>query len=65
MINVGTSAIASSVGPKSPGLPIIVGLKASNTAYVLQGALLTGALALGLDQLFQILTQASLSWRRK
>ena len=62
-INVGTVALASTVGAKSLGLPIIVGLNASNTAYVLQGALLTGALALALDQQFEILSQRTTAWK--
>jgi len=63
-INVGTAALASTVGAKSLGLPIIVGLNASNTAYVLQGALLTGALALSLDQLFELALWRAESWKR-
>jgi len=63
-INVGTAALASTVGAKSLGLPIIVGLNASNTAYVLQGALLTGALALSLDQLFDLALWRAESWKR-
>jgi len=62
-INVGTAAIASTVGAKSLGLPIIVGLNASNTAYVLQGALLTGALALSLDQIFELLAWRAEAWK--
>jgi len=62
-INVGTAAIASTVGAKSLGLPIIVGLNASNTAYVLQGALLTGSLALALDQLFELLGWRVQRWK--
>jgi osmoprotectant transport system permease protein len=63
-INVGTAALASTVGAKSLGLPIIVGLNASNTAYVLQGALLTGALALTLDQLFELALWRAEAWKR-
>jgi osmoprotectant transport system permease protein len=63
-INVGTAALASTVGAKSLGLPIIVGLNGSNTAYVLQGALLTGALALSLDQLFELALWRAEAWKR-
>jgi len=49
-INVGTAAIAATVGAKCLGLPIIIGLNAANLAYVLQGAVLVGLLALFLDQ---------------
>ena len=63
-IGVGVAALAATVGAKSLGLPIIVGLTGSNTAYVLQGALLTGALALSLDQLFEALAWRLQNWRR-
>ncbi len=52
IINIGTAAIASTVGVKSLGSPIILGLSAANTAYVLQGALLVGLLALTVDAAF-------------
>jgi osmoprotectant transport system permease protein len=51
VVNVGTAAIASAAGVRTLGTPIIVGLDGSNIAYVLQGALLTGLLALALDRL--------------
>ena len=34
VINIGTAAIASTVGAKSLGSPIIIGLSGFNTAYV-------------------------------
>lgn len=52
IINIGTAAIASTVGVKTLGSPIILGLSASNTAYVMQGALLVGLLALATDAAF-------------
>ena len=52
VINIGTAAIASTVGARTLGLPIIVGLSGFNTAYVLQGALLVALLAIVADQLF-------------
>lgn len=55
VINIGTAAIASTVGAKTLGLPIIVGLSGFNTAYVIQGALLVGLLAIVADQLFELL----------
>ncbi len=64
VIGVGTAAIASTVGAKTLGLPIIVGLNGSNTAYVLQGALLVALLAITLDHAFELLTRASTRWRR-
>ena len=52
IINIGTAAIASTVGAKTLGLPIIIGLSGFNTAYVLQGALVVGLLAVTTDLAF-------------
>ena len=52
IVNIGTAAIASTVGAKTLGLPIIVGLSGFNTAYVLQGAVLLGLLAIAADLAF-------------
>jgi osmoprotectant transport system permease protein len=57
-INIGTAAIASTVGADTLGLPIILGLSASNTAYVLQGAILLGLLAVAVDMGFERLARA-------
>ncbi len=54
LINIGTAAIASTVGANTLGTPIIVGLAGFNTAYVLQGALVVGLLALVVDQAFEL-----------
>ena len=51
VINIGTATIASTVGAKTLGSPIIVGLSGFNTAYVVQGALLVGLLAVAADLL--------------
>lgn len=51
-INIGTAAIASTVGAKTLGTPIIVGLTGYNMAYVLQGAVLVGLLAITVDLAF-------------
>jgi osmoprotectant transport system permease protein len=55
VINIGTAAIASTVGARTLGSPIIVGLNGNNVAYVLQGAVLLALLAstvdLGFDRL--------------
>ncbi|HEY6133359.1 MAG TPA: ABC transporter permease [Rubrivivax sp.] len=53
IINIGTAAIASTVGAKTLGSPIIVGLSGFNTAYVLQGALAVGLLAVVVDLGFE------------
>jgi osmoprotectant transport system permease protein len=47
--NSGTATIASTVGASTLGSPIIVGLSGFNPAYVIQGALLVGLLALVAD----------------
>ena len=57
IINIGTAAIASTVGAKTLGSPIIVGLSGFNTAYVLQGALLVGMLAVLVDLAFDVLAR--------
>ena len=57
IINIGTAAIASTVGAKTLGSPIIVGLSGFNTAYVLQGAMLVALLAVIVDMLFERLAQ--------
>lgn len=63
-INVGTAALASTVGAKSLGLPIIVGLNSDNIAYVLQGAILVGALAITLDLALARLVERAERWKR-
>lgn len=62
IINIGTAAIASTVGAKTLGSPIIVGLSGFNTAYVLQGALLVGMLAIVVDMAFERLA-LRVAWR--
>ena len=52
VVNIGTASIASTVGAKTLGLPIIVGLSGFNTAYVLQGAMVLGLLAIAADLAF-------------
>ena len=52
IISIGTAAIGSTVGALTLGSPIIEGLSGSNTAYVIQGALLVGLLAIATDQMF-------------
>lgn len=53
IINIGTAAIASTVGAESLGSPVIIGLSGFNTAYVIQGALLVALLAMISDRLFE------------
>jgi len=52
-INIGTAAIASAVGAQTLGTPIVIGLVGFNTAYVLQGALMVGLLAVAVDLVFE------------
>lgn len=61
IVNIGTAAIASTVGAKTLGSPIIVGLSGFNTAYVLQGAVLVGLLAISTDLAFDRLARR-LQW---
>jgi osmoprotectant transport system permease protein len=63
IISVGTATIASTVGAKTLGSPIIVGLNGSNIAYVLQGAVLVGLLAVVLDLAFERLVSGLRRWR--
>ena len=63
IINIGTAAIASTVGAKTLGSPIIVGLSGFNTAYVLQGAMLVGLLAAVTDMAFERVAQR-VAWQR-
>jgi osmoprotectant transport system permease protein len=52
IINVGTATVASTVGARTLGLPIIIGLDAANPAYILQGAIPVALLAVVLDLAF-------------
>ena len=54
-INIATAAIGSTIGARTLGDPVIAGLVNGNTAYVLQGAILIGLLALTVDSLFESL----------
>jgi hypothetical protein len=53
----GVAAIASTVGAKTLGSPIIVGLSRFNTAYIMQGAVLVGLLAVVTDMAFERLAK--------
>jgi osmoprotectant transport system permease protein len=63
IINIGTAALASTVGAKSLGTPIIVGLAGFNTAYILQGAIVVGLLAVVVDLCFDRLLRFLDRWR--
>lgn len=62
IINISTAAIASTVGAKTLGSPIIVGLSGFNTAYVLQGAMVLALLAVTVDMAFECAAQR-IKWR--
>lgn len=53
IVNIGTAAIASTVGARTLGSPVIIGLSGFNTAYVIQGACLVALLAIVTDRLFE------------
>lgn len=61
-INIATAAIGSTIGARTLGDPVIAGLVNGNTAYVLQGAILIGLLALATDSLFEALERI---WDRR
>ena len=58
IINIGTAALAATVGAKSLGTPIVVGLSGFNTAYIIQGALVVGLLAIVIDLCFDRLQRS-------
>ncbi len=62
-INIGTAAIASTVGAKTLGSPIIIGLAGFNTAYVIQGAVVIGLLAISIDLTLERIGQRLDRWR--
>ena len=64
-INIGTAAIASTVGAVSLGSPIIIGLNGNNTAYIIQGALLVSGLAIVVDMGFGALSRKIGRWRSR
>jgi osmoprotectant transport system permease protein len=63
-INIGTAAIASTVGAQTLGTPIIVGLNGNNLAYVIQGALVVGTLAVLVDLALGRLADSLQRWKR-
>jgi osmoprotectant transport system permease protein len=63
VINVGTASIASTVGARTLGSPIIVGLNSNNLAYVLQGAVVLALLAIILDVAFERLSARFARWQ--
>ena len=63
IINIGTAAIASTVGTQSLGSPIIIGLSGFNTAYVLQGAIVIALLAIIVDMAFERWSRRLQNWQ--
>lgn len=52
-INIATAAIGATVGASNLGDPIISGIVNGNTAYIIQGAVLIGLLAITVDSTFE------------
>lgn len=65
IINIGTATIASTVGTKTLGSPIIIGLSGFNTAYVIQGAAVVALLAIITDMLFERWVRYLTAWRQQ
>ena len=65
IINIGTAAIASTVGANTLGTPIIIGLSGFNTAYIIQGAVLVALAAIVVDRAFERLAQRLSLHRRE
>lgn len=63
VINIATATIASTVGARTLGSPIIIGLNGANLAYVLQGAILVGLLGVLADMAFERLARRQQRWR--
>lgn len=63
IINIGTAAIASSVGTQSLGSPIVIGLSGFNTAYVLQGAIIVALLTIIVDMAFERWSRRLQRWQ--
>jgi osmoprotectant transport system permease protein len=55
IIAVGTATIGSTIGALSLGSPIVEGLAAENTAYVIQGAVVVALFAILVDRAFESL----------
>jgi len=55
-INIATAALGATIGASNLGDPIIAGIVNGNTAYIVQGALLIGLLALTVDSAFERLS---------
>jgi osmoprotectant transport system permease protein len=64
IIAIGTATIGSTIGALSLGSPIVEGLAAENTAYVIQGAVVVAFFAILVDRMFEILERRDRSRRR-
>ena len=60
VINVGTATIGSTVAAKGLGEVIIAGLVSNNTAFILQGGLVTGLMAILLYDAMRVLERRML-----
>ena len=57
-ISIATAALGATVGASNLGDPIVAGIVNGNTAYIVQGALLIGVLAVAVDSVFERLNPA-------
>ena len=63
VINVGTATIGSTVAAKGLGEVIIAGLLSNNTAFILQGGLVTGLMAILLYDAISLMERAAAATR--
>lgn len=59
VIALGTATIGSTVAAKTLGEVIIAGLLSANTAFVVQGGLIVGVIAVLIHEAFQMLERAA------
>lgn len=60
IINIGTAALGATIGAGGLGKPIIAGLIGDNPAYILEGAVLVGILAIIVDTLLGMAVRDSM-----
>lgn len=65
IINIGTAAVASTVGARTLGSPLIIGLNGANTAYVIEGAIPIALMAIVIDLGFERILRVTQRWRRR
>jgi osmoprotectant transport system permease protein len=63
IVNIGTATIGATIGAGGLGAPIISGLVNQNPAFLAEGTIIVGLLAISIDTAFAAV-EASLPWRR-